>query len=141
VLTEIAKGVDKYPELESISSLEWLHQVNINEFEELKMFATYKGEFGGGPDRNLGESAVLAWTAVNGGIAIVDEEVGRGAALRDGIEAFGSLWLVIRGFRRQILDRATAEGLVDSLIASEMRLPIANGASLFTWAYQQGMLP
>jgi hypothetical protein len=34
-----------------------------------------------------------------------------------------------------------AERVVDDLIATEMRLPVASGADLFAWAYSAGVLP
>jgi len=141
VVEEIARGIAEYPSLDLVTGLPWLHTVEISEFAELTAFARYKGELGGGPNRNNGEAAVLAWTSVNGGVAIIDEEVARGAGTRDGIEVHGSLWLVVRGFRRGVLGRATAEAVVDDLVASGMRLPIDNGASLFAWAYQEQLLP
>ncbi len=53
----------------------------------------------------------------------------------------GSLWLVIKGFKDKILDRATAEGIVDDLIDTGMRLPMTNGAALFAHACEAGLLP
>jgi hypothetical protein len=51
------------------------------------------------------------------------------------------LWLVIRGYKDKVLDRATAEGIVDDLINTGMWLPVADGAALFAWAYGEGLLP
>ena len=140
VQAELVKGVADYPSLGGISAAPWLHPVEL-ELNELAAFASYKGELGGGPGRNNGEAAVLAWVSVNGGIAIIDEEVGRNIGLRDGIQVHGSLWLVIRGFKNKLLDRATAEGIVDDLISTGMRLPVTTGADLFALAYGQGLLP
>jgi len=140
VQTELVKGVTDYPSLGGISADSWLQQVEL-ELKELAAFATYKGELGGGPGKNNGEAAVLAWVSVNGGIAIIDEDVGRNIGLRDGIQVHGSLWLVIRSLKNKVLDRATAEGIVDDLISSGMRLPVTTGADLFAWAYSTGLLP
>jgi predicted nucleic acid-binding protein len=74
-------------------------------------------------------------------MAIIDEEVGRNIGARDRLQVHGSLWLVIRRFKSNVLDRATAEHIVDDLIGTGMRLPVSNGADLFTWAYRAGVLP
>lgn len=63
--------------------------------------------------------------SVNGGIAIIDEEVGRGIGRRDRLQVHGSLWLLIRSFKEGVLDRATVEGTVDDVIQTGMRLPVA----------------
>lgn len=55
----------------------WLKRIELQEVPELAAFAKYKGELAGGPERNNGAAAVLAWVSVNGGIAIIDEIVGR----------------------------------------------------------------
>jgi len=140
VMAELVKGVAAYPSLGTVSAESWLQPTELKELKELAAFARYKGELGGGPERNNGEAAVLAWVNVNGGIAIIDEEVGRNIGVRDGLKVHGSLWLVIRGFKSSVLDRATAERIVDDLIDTEMRLPVSSGADLFTWAYNEGLL-
>jgi predicted nucleic acid-binding protein len=141
VMAELAKGVAIYPELGRIPAEPWLRPMELNELKELAAFASYKGELGGGPAKNNGEAAVLAWVSVNGGTAVIDEEVGRNMGVRDGLQVHGSLWLVIRSFKSNVLDRATAEHIVDDLVGTEMRLPVNSGADLFTWAYSSGLLP
>jgi predicted nucleic acid-binding protein len=141
VLTELTRGAVEHPALGTVSTQAWLSAVECDELNELVAFARYKRELGGGPQRNNGEAAVLAWVSVNGGTAIIDEYVARSIADREGISAHGSLWLVIRGFKTKVLDRATAENIVDDLITSEMRLPVASGADLFAWAYTEGLFP
>jgi predicted nucleic acid-binding protein len=141
VLDEVVRGIGEHSKLGAIVGLPWLRSTSLVEFEEVKAFATYKGAFGGGPDKNNGEAAVLAWVLVHGGTAIVDDEVARNAGIADGIEVHGSLWLIIRGFKRGTIDRATAEAIVDDLIGTEMRLPVDSGRGLFAWAYQAGLLP
>lgn len=141
VLDELTRGVAAYPALGTVAAQTWLHPVELDEFEQLVAFARYKGELGGGPEKNNGEAAVLAWVTVHGGIAIIDEDAATNIGDRDGILVQGSLWLVIRAFKNKVLDRATAEGIVDDLISTSMWLPIANGAAFFAWAYTVGLLP
>jgi predicted nucleic acid-binding protein len=141
VFAELARGVAEYPALGTVSAQTWLSPVELEEFAELVTFAKYKGELGGGPDRNNGEAAVLAWVTMHGGVAIIDEAVATNIGDRDGIPVQGSLWLVIQGYKKNALDRATAEGIVDDLISADMWLPVASGAALFAWAYSKGWLP
>lgn len=141
VAAELARGITGYPSLGSAVSEGWLKSVELEELPELAAFARYKGELGGGPERNNGEAAVLAWVTINGGIAIIDEVVARAIGAREGLQVHGSLWLLIRSFRDGTFDRATIEAIVDDLIFTGMRLPVNTGADLFTWAYETGILP
>jgi predicted nucleic acid-binding protein len=141
VAAELARGIPGYPALGSAAAGGWLKQVELEELPELAAFARYKGELGGGPERNNGEAAVLAWVSVNGGIAIIDEVAARAIGDRERLQVHGSLWLLIRSFRTGVLDRATVEAIVDDLIGTGMRLPLSTGADLFAWAYEAGLLP
>jgi predicted nucleic acid-binding protein len=141
VAAELARGVPGYPSLGSAATGGWLKQVELQELPELAAFARYKGELGGGPERNNGEAAVLAWVTVNDGIAIIDEVVARTIGNRERLQVHGSLWLLIRSFKTRVLDRATVEAIVDDLIATGMRLPVSTGEALFAWAYEAGILP
>jgi predicted nucleic acid-binding protein len=141
VFSELAKAAAEYPALGAIPAQGWLEPVDLDEIEEIVAFAKYKHELGGGPDRNVGESAVLAWVSVNGGIAIIDEAAATSIGDRDGLTVCGSLWLIIQGCKEGKIDRPTAEEIVDDLIESGMWLPLASGAALFAWAYEQGLLP
>ena len=75
VAAELARGIPGCPSLGSVAAAGWLKQVELEELSELAAFARYKGELGGGPERNNGEAAVLAWVSVNGGVA--DRRSGR----------------------------------------------------------------
>lgn len=141
VAAELARGVPGYPSLGSAAAGGWLKQVELEELPELAAFARYKGELGGGPERNNGEAAVLAWVSVNGGVAIIDEVVARAMGDRERLQVHGSLWLLIRSFKTGAHDRATVEAIVDDLIGTGMRLPVGSGVALFAWAYGAGILP
>jgi predicted nucleic acid-binding protein len=138
---ELVRGIPGHPSLGSAAAGGWLKQVELEQLPELAAFTRLKGELGGGPDRNNGEAAVLAWVSVNGGIAIIDEIVARAIGGREGLQVHGSLWLLVRGFKTRAFDRATVEAIVDDLIATGMRLPVSTGAALFAWAYEAGILP
>ncbi|MCY4370051.1 MAG: hypothetical protein OXF41_11715 [bacterium] len=72
----------------------------------------------------------MAWAAVHGGVAIIDERAASRIAQRDGILVHNTLWLVVQGVQRGELDRSVAETLVDELRATDMRLP-TDGKGLF----------
>jgi predicted nucleic acid-binding protein len=141
VAAELARGIPDYPSLGSAMAGGWLKHVELEELPELAAFARYKGELGGGPERNNGEAAVLAWVSVNGGVAIIDEAVARDIGDRERLKVHGSLWLLIRSFKARVHDRATVEAIVDDLITTGMRLPVSTGADLFAWAYETRILP
>ncbi len=141
VFYELARAVAEYPAFGTISAQDWLKPVELGEIEEIAAFARYKHELGGGPETNIGESAVLAWVSVNGGVAIIDESAATSIGERDGLAIRGSLWLIIHGCKEGKLDRSVAEGIVDDLIDSGMWLPVESGAALFAWAYEEGLLP
>ena len=141
VAAELVRGIPGYPQLGNAAAGGWLKQVKLEELPELAAFARYKGELGGGPERNNGEASVLAWVSVNGGVAIIDEIAARTIGSRERVQVHGSLWLLIRSFKAGALDRATVEAIVDDLIGTGMRLPLSTGADLFAWAYEAGILP
>jgi predicted nucleic acid-binding protein len=140
VAAELARGIPSYPSIGSAAG-GWLKQEELQELPELAAFARYKGQHGGGPERNNGEAAVLAWISVNGGVAIIDEVAARAIGNRERLQVHGSMWLLIRSFKARALDRATVEAIVDDLIGTGMRLPVSTGAALFAWAYEAGILP
>jgi hypothetical protein len=53
----------------------------------------------------------------------------------------GSLWLLSRSYNEGILDRATVEGVISDLIASDMRLPCKKGTDFIAWAQSVGLIP
>lgn len=60
-MAELHDGVDEHPSIGKVLSVPWLTVVELLEVEEVIAFARFKAELGGGPTRNNGESAVLAW--------------------------------------------------------------------------------
>ena len=91
VAAELVQGIPGYPSLGSAAAGGWLKQVGLEELPELAAFARYKGELGGGPERNNGEAAVLAWVSVNGGTAIIDEVAARAIGDREHLQVHGPL--------------------------------------------------
>lgn len=140
VTAEIHAGLPEHPALAKVLAAQWIDVVELVEVEEVVQFARFKAELGGGTERNNGEAAVLAWTSIHGGIAVIDERAGSRIALREGIPVHGTLWLVANGLRSERLARPDAERIVDELIATDMSLPV-DGAGFVAWAYEEGLLP
>lgn len=81
-------------------------------------FCHLQGGTGRRSHRNNGEAAVLAWISINGGTAIIDEEVAR-----------------------NIGQDATTEGTISDLITTGMRLPFKKGSDFIPWAQSVGLIP
>lgn len=140
VTRELVAGIADHPALARAIGMDWIEIVELIDIHEVIAFAGYKAEFGGGPNRNNGEAAVLAWASVHDGTAIIDERAATRAARRDNIEVHGTMWLIANGVRDGILERDVAERMVDDLAATDMKLPV-DGAGFFAWAYTEGLLP
>jgi len=140
VIGEIIRGVPQHPALAAAISLPWIEVVELTEIEEVVAFARYKAELGGGTERNNGEAAVLAWTHVHGGVAIIDERAGTRAARRDGIDVHGTLWLISNAMRDGKLSEDQTVSMIDQLAATDMALP-TDGKGFLAWAYEEGLLP
>ena len=122
VLNELRVGAATHPELRDALNLPWLESVELT-LGDLAPFARYKRELGGGPSKNVGEAAVLAWCFSTGGTAIIDESRARNIAQQDGIDVHGSLWLIQLGVKLNLLDHASAVTLIDQLRSTGMYLP------------------
>ena len=78
LLANVAKELEQGGPLRPIldpAAAAWLKPADLTEITELAAFARYRTELGGRAERNNGEAAVLAWISINGGTAIIDEEV------------------------------------------------------------------
>lgn len=110
------------------------------DFPEIVHAAAFKSELGGTPTEHLGECAVLARVKQHGGLGIVDDSAAVTMARHHQIPVRGTLSLIMLGHKGGVLDRSTAEALVDELASTDMRLP-TDGSGLFAWAYKEGLLP
>lgn len=132
VLGELERGEDRWPELREIRSVDWIEIVAVDELPELALFAEYARRLGSGA-RDVGEASVLAWAEHHQALAIVDDQVGRAIGLQRGVAVHGTLWLIVNGYRGQLLDEPAARALVDALRDTEARFP-CDGAGFFDWA-------
>ena len=138
VLDEIRNGIGEHPELQSVLDAEWIQEEPVSSLEELRVFADYVRVLGSGP-RGIGESSTLAWAEVNGATAIVDERAGTRRGRERGVSVHGSLWLIVEGFRADLLSASDAQALVDDLRDTQAWFP-CDGATFFEWAESNGLL-
>ncbi len=138
VRDELKDGVQQHPAIEQVLTLPWLEIVSASSLQELRAFSEYARRLGAGA-RNVGEASVLAWTEVNGGIAILDERAGTNQGRERGVEVHGTLWLVCLGYRSGRLDKSAATLLVDALRDAEAWFP-CDGVTFFKWAEREGLL-
>jgi predicted nucleic acid-binding protein len=115
VSKELEQGGPLRPTLDP-AAVARLKPADLTEMAELAAFASYRTQLGGRAERNNGEAAVLAWVSINGGTAVIDEDVARNIGQDDGLAVHGSLWLLARSLNDGILDRATTEGIISDLL-------------------------
>ena len=97
---------------------------------------------GGEPDEHLGECAVIACAYHRDLVAILDERAAIAQADRLHVPTYDTLWIVIEAYKELYeRDRDRTAKVVDDLLATGMYLPLTSGASLLSWAYEQGLLP
>lgn len=138
---EIEAGRAAYPSIPAIETLSWVRLVVPSDVEDWTMLEV-KAQLGGDRRQNLGESAVIAVVEHRGGVAILDDAAARAEADFRGVRHLSTLWIIVEGYRTVLgHDRAATEQVIDDLIATGMRLPVASGSSLFAWAWEQGLLP
>lgn len=138
---EIERGRASYGNIPAVSSVPWAELAVLSDDEVMTELGV-KADMGGGPDQHLGECAVIACCIHRKMTAILDERAAiEQADLRD-VPTHDTLWMVIEAHKTlPDYDRARVEQVVDDLLRTGMFLPIDSGASLFAWAYREGLLP
>lgn len=117
-------------------------QLTVLTEDELFTQLVVKAALGGRPTQHLGECAVIACAKHRGLTALIDDRAGIAQADLHGVSSYDTLWLVIEAYwALPGYDRGRAIQVVDDLLATGMYLPITSGASLFAWAYEEGLLP
>lgn len=141
VNTEIVAARDRYPSVPDPSATAWARIATLTEDEEWTQLQV-KAAMGGGPAEHLGECAVIACARHRGGTALIDDRSAIAQADLRGVQNHDTLWLVVEAYATYLAgDREQAEAIVDDLIDTDMYLPITSGSSLFSWAYEEGLLP
>lgn len=139
--TEIQAGQQGHAGIPSLATTPWAQLTVLTE-EEAWTQLEIKAAMGGGQTQHLGECAVIACAQHRKLIALLDDRAAIAQADLRGVQSRDTLWLVIEAYATFFeFDRARAVQVIDDLLTTEMYLPIDSGESLFTWAYEEGLLP
>jgi predicted nucleic acid-binding protein len=135
---ELLRGASKHAQLYQVSAQEWIRVVDDSSIAFLQLFSEYHTRLGGG-DRNVGESATLAYAELHGLTACIDDRVARRHGQERGVPLTGTLELVCRGIRANVVEEAEAARVVDLLRDHEAFLP-CDGSTFLDWARAEGLL-
>lgn len=141
VNNEIQVGRDIHPNISDPTSTPWARLTVLTE-DEVGTQLVVKAALGGTPTQHIGECAVIACAKHRGYTALLDDRNAIVQADLHRVTNHDTLWLVIEAYVGLFaFDRDRAIRVVDDLLETEMYLPIDSGESLFSWAYEQGILP
>lgn len=136
---ELLRGGPKAAQLYQAPAQEWLTVVDDSSIEFLKLFSEYHGRLGGG-GRNVGEATALAYAELRGMTAVVDDRAGRRHGIERGVAVTGTLELLCKGIRNQVIEESDAVIVIDLLRDHEAFLP-CDGNAFLEWARAEGLLP
>ena len=142
VNSEIENGRAGHRGIPTLKSIDWVELAVLDQDSEYFTFLGAKAEMGGLSDEHLGECAVIACAQHRRLTAVIDERAAKELAeLRD-IDAIDTMWIAVEAYVKLFdRNRARASALIDDLLATGMRLPVDSGESLFSWGYENGLLP
>lgn len=141
VNSEIENGRQAYSGIPRIADIAWAELVVLSEEEVWTMLAV-KAQLGGNRREHLGECAVIACARRRNLIAVLDDREAIAQADALSVPSIDTLWIVVEAYKSIFCrDQGRAAMVVDDLVSTGMYLPISSGESLFTWAYEQGLLP
>jgi predicted nucleic acid-binding protein len=135
---ELLRGASKHAQLYQVSAQQWIRVVDDSSIAFLQLFSEYHTRLGGG-DRNVGESATLAYAELHGLTACIDDRAARRHGQERGVPLTGTLELVCRGIRANVVEEAEAARVVDLLRDHEAFLP-CDGSTFVDWARAEGLL-
>jgi predicted nucleic acid-binding protein len=135
---ELLRGASKHIQLYQVSAQEWIRVVDDSSIAFLQLFSEYHSRLGGG-GRNIGESATLAYAELHGLTACIDDRAARRHGQERGVPLTGTLELVCRGIRSNVVEEADAIQVVDLLCDHEAFLP-CDGSTFLGWARAEGLL-
>lgn len=139
--SEVQEGRTLFPRIVDPASTSWAKLTVLTEDEVFTQLAV-KAALGGAPKQHLGECAVIACAQHRRLTALLDDRSAIAQADLRGVPSRDTLWLVIEAYFSLFeRDRQPAIRVVDDLINTGMYLPIDSGDSLFSWAYEEGLLP
>ncbi|MPY99629.1 MAG: DUF3368 domain-containing protein [Actinophytocola sp.] len=139
VKQELRQGAIEYPELAEALDLAWLLVMPLDSGEALVRFATWARRMGTA-ERNLGEASVFAAAEQCGGTVITGDRDAVRVGRAHGLDVHGTIWLLAAACRNGKLTEVSASNLIDTLRATNMRLP-CTGAELGSFVRAHGLLP
>lgn len=110
----------------------------LDEFDEVLLFAKWSRAIGSS-ERDHGEASVFAASEMLGGIAVTDDRHATKVARANGLDVYGTIWLLAQLCRDGKLREAGAGNLIDMLRDSGMRLP-CTGSGFGAYARTYGLL-
>jgi len=122
VREEIRHGTALHQELQAVLDAQWLQVMPLDTLERLQRFTVWARRLGSG-ERDLGEASVLATAEELNAVALIDERGATAVGRAHGIHVHGTIWLLAKACREGKLTEVAASNLIDSLVASGMRLP------------------
>jgi predicted nucleic acid-binding protein len=135
---ELLRGASKHAQLYQVSAQAWIRVVDDSSIAFLQLFSEYHARLGGG-DRNIGESATLAYAELHGLMACIDDRTARRHGQERGVPLTGTLELVCQGIRANVVAETEAARVVDLLCDHEAFLP-CDGSTFLDWARAEGLL-
>lgn len=115
VRQELERGFSKNESLADAVACRWLAFVTLESPAELQSFAKYVSLLGSG-ERNLGESAVLAWAEVHAAIVLIDDREAVNIGREQKQKVGGTLGLLATEVQRGEWTLADASELFDVLV-------------------------
>lgn len=135
---ELRQGADEHPALAEALDLSWLDIIPLESAEALVSFAKWARRMGMG-DRNLGEASVFAAAEMGGGTVVTDDRDAARVGRAHGVDVHGTVWLLADACRNGKLTEVSASTLIDTLRATNMRLP-CTGAEFGSFVRAHGLL-
>jgi predicted nucleic acid-binding protein len=135
---ELLRGASKHAQLYQVSAQAWIRVVDDSSIAFLQLFSEYHTRLGGG-GRNIGESATLAYAELHSLTAFIDDRAARRHGQERGVRLTGTLELVCKGIRANIVEEAEAVRVIDLLRDHEAFLP-CDGSTFLDWARAEGLL-
>ncbi|MBO3745210.1 hypothetical protein J5X84_03955 [Streptosporangiaceae bacterium NEAU-GS5] len=136
VLSELRKGVDRYPSIAAATALDWITVVPCDDLDELYLFGHYMNRLGNS-QRNAGEASVLAWAEAHSAAAYIDDQVACNVGRARGVRVHRTLQLVIAAFKGGLLTETRAQEVIRSLADADARFPQTVREDLLGWARSQ----
>jgi len=134
---ELRVGAIRNARLRAVLDAPWIERVDLRSSDELRWFGQFSERLVV-KERNLGETAVLAYAKANVATAVLDDGAGRRAARDFNVALRPTLSLLCEAVRQGLLTVKLVSALADDLIATQYHLPFTPGG-FERWAIENGM--